>query len=152
MMDPKLLKDEELKPFYCEYMRRYMKEYNKKNPERSKKAMENYWRKKLGVADSYEKNNEKGLPGKSPSIFNSILEYSRNFNKIPKSELSRVSWYEKVDLCVDLPHDEQLLFTHLLDEKIPYFYFDYNEAGLSRDEAIKRITEELKLKNYRRFL
>jgi len=46
-LDPKSLTDEELKPFFNEWNRRYQKIYREKNPEKVKKFIENHWKKKL---------------------------------------------------------------------------------------------------------
>ena len=47
ILDPKSLSDDELKPFFNEWNRRYQKIYRKNNPEKVKKFMENHWKKKL---------------------------------------------------------------------------------------------------------
>lgn len=46
-LDPRSLTDEELKPFFNEWNRRYQKIYREKNPEKVKKFIENHWKKKL---------------------------------------------------------------------------------------------------------
>ena len=46
-LDPRSLTDEQLKPFFNEWNRRYQKIYREKNPEKVKKFIENHWKKKL---------------------------------------------------------------------------------------------------------